>query len=71
MSPAAQRISIGFKGGQVLALRVSEEQLVALYEALPGGGWHRVEGEDGPVRLNLDQVVYVGAESDELRVGFG
>ncbi len=55
----------------MLALRVSEEQLEALYKALGGGGWHEVESEDGPVRLDLGQVVYVGAESDELRVGFG
>jgi hypothetical protein len=71
MSTGARKISVGFKGGQVLALRVSDEQLTALYGALPAGGWHEVTGEDGPVRMNLDQVVYIGAESEELRVGFG
>ena len=35
------------------------------------GGWHELESEDGPVRLDLGQVVYVRAESEELRVGFG
>ena len=34
-------------------------------------GWHELESEDGPVRLDLAQVVYVRAESDEPRVGFG
>jgi hypothetical protein len=71
VSATQHRISVGFRGGQVLALRVSEQQLTSLYDALAGGGWHEVQGEDGPVRVNLDQVVYVGAESDELRVGFG
>jgi hypothetical protein len=71
MAPAAHRISIGFQGGQVLALRVSDEQLKALNKALGGDGWHDVESDEGPVRLDLEQVVYVRSESEELRVGFG
>jgi hypothetical protein len=71
MPPAARRIGIGFQGGQVLALRVTDEQLAALKKALGSGGWHEIESEEGPVRLDLGQVVYVRSESDELRVGFG
>ena len=71
MAAGARRVSVGFQGGQVLALRVTDEQLKALHEALGGGGWHEIESEDGPVRLDLGQVVYVRAESDEQRVGFG
>ena len=71
MTVRARRISIGFKGGQVLAMRVSDQQLAALEKALGGGGWHELEREEGPVRLDLAQVVYVRSESDELRVGFG
>ena len=71
MAPATRRISVGFKGGQVLALRVSDEQLKALNRALGGNGWHEVESDEGPVRLDLEQVVYVRSESEELRVGFG
>jgi hypothetical protein len=63
-------VSIGFQGGQVLALRVSDEQLKALSKALGGGGWHEVTSEEGPVRLDLAQIVYLSAESDELHVGF-
>ncbi len=70
MAAGLRKITVGFQGGQVLALRVADEQLGALYDALGRGGWHQVDGEEGPVRLNLDKVVYVGAESDELRVGF-
>jgi hypothetical protein len=71
MSPAPRRISVGFQGGQVLALRVSDEQLKSLNKALGAGGWHEVSSEDGPVRLDLAQVVYVSSESDEPHVGFG
>ncbi len=66
-----RRVSVGFQGGQVLALRVSDEQLQALYTSLGGDGWHELQTEDGPVRLDLAQVVYVRSEEDDQRVGFG
>jgi hypothetical protein len=69
--PATRHISIGFQGGQVLVLRVGDEQLKSLTKALGGDGWHELQSEDGAVRLDLAQVVYVRAESEELRVGFG
>jgi hypothetical protein len=71
MSTGSRRITIGFQGGQALALRVSDDQLKALNGALGGGGWHDVQSEDGSVRVNLAQVVYVSADKDESRVGFG
>jgi hypothetical protein len=71
MTAPARRIGIGFQGGQVLALRVSDEQLRALNRALGTTGWHEIDSEEGPVRLDLSQVVYVRSDSDELRVGFG
>ncbi len=68
---ASIRVSVGFQGGQVLALRVSDGQLQALYKSLGGEGWHELQTEDGPVRLDLAQVVYVRSEEDDQRVGFG
>ncbi len=68
---AKQHISIGFQGGQVLALRVADKQLEALAKALGSVGWHELDSEEGPVRLDLAQVVYVRSESSDLRVGFG
>jgi hypothetical protein len=66
-----QRISIGFQASPPLALRVSEEELSKLRDALGGEGWHDVEGEDGTVRLNLQHVLWLRVERDESRVGFG
>jgi hypothetical protein len=71
MASPTRRIGVGFQGGQVLALRVTDEQLAALNKALGTDGWHEIDSEEGPVRLDLSQVVYVRSESDELRVGFG
>jgi hypothetical protein len=70
MAATARRISIGFKGGQVLSLRVSDPQLKSLEKALDTAGWHEIDSDEGPVRLDLSQVVYVRAETEDLRVGF-
>ena len=67
----AQRISIGFQASPPLSLRVSDEQLRGLEDALGGEGWHQVTAEDGRVRLNLAHVLWLRTESDEHRVGFG
>ncbi|HEY4896939.1 MAG TPA: hypothetical protein VII01_12705 [Solirubrobacteraceae bacterium] len=71
MSTATRRATIGFQGGQVLALRLADDQLKALNKALGTVGWHEVDSEDGPVRVDLAQIVYLSAEGDDLRVGFG
>jgi hypothetical protein len=68
---ALQRVTMGFAAGQVLAVRVEDAALDELLEALAGGGWHDVALDDGTMRLNLAQVVYVRTERDEHRVGFG
>jgi hypothetical protein len=68
-----RRAAIGFQGGQVLSLRITEETLAALRQALAqgsNGGWQEVEAADGAVVLDLSQVVYLRVESDEHRVGF-
>lgn len=69
--PGFQHVSVGFQGGQVVGLRVSEDRLHALQEALGSSGWHELTTEDGRIRLDLGQVVYVRVEDEEHRVGFG
>ena len=71
MSSPTRRIAVGFQGGQVLELRLSDEQLGSLYHALGEGGWHEIESEEGPIRVDASQVCYVRAESHDQRVGFG
>ncbi len=67
----AQRVTIGFAGGQVLGVRAGADDVEALRAALERGGWHDLPAEDGPVLLYLPQVVYVRTDADEPRVGFG
>lgn len=66
-----RKVSIGFSGGQVLALRLAEEKVEAFKQAVQsGGGWHQIEAEDGPVVLNLAQVVFLRVDAEEQRIGF-
>jgi hypothetical protein len=68
----ARRAAIGFQGGGVLAIRLSEDGLASLRMALreERERWHEVEAVDGAVLVDLGQVVYLRVESDEHRVGF-
>jgi hypothetical protein len=34
-------------------------------------GWHELAAEEGTVRVDLGQVIYVRTDRDESRVGFG
>jgi DNA-binding LytR/AlgR family response regulator len=70
---SARRAALGFaSGAQVLALRLSEEALIALKQALQEEreGWFEVEATDGAVLVDLDEVAYLRVESGEHRVGF-
>jgi len=67
-----RRSAIGFQGGQVLSLRVSEEVLNSLRETMKEGRerWLEIEAADGAVLVDIGQVVYLRVESDEHRIGF-
>ena len=68
----ARRGAIGFQGGQVLSLRLPEQELERLRTVLREGRerWHEVEASDGAVLVDLGQVVYLRVDSDEHRIGF-
>jgi hypothetical protein len=69
---AVRRAAIGFHGGQVLSLRLSDEQLTTLRATLKEGRerWQEVEASDGAVLIDIGQVVYLRVESDDHRIGF-
>ena len=69
---ALQRVTIGLSGSpQVLAVRMEDEALDELLQAVSSGEWHDMTVDDGTIRLNLAQVLYVRTTRDEHRVGFG
>lgn len=67
----AQRVEIGFEGGQVISTRLSVDDLKDLRSRLEQGGWHDLHTEDGVVALYLGKVAFVRIEAGEHRVGFG
>jgi hypothetical protein len=69
--PAA-RVSIGFAGGQVVELRITDAELKELRKALDqADGWADIETDDGTVSLDLRQVVFVRGAATAQSIGFG
>lgn len=67
----AQKISIGFNGGQSIAARVKPDALSKLRSALEAGeAWFELTAEDSTVLLDLKKVDFLLVDSDEHRIGF-
>jgi len=67
----AQRVEIGFEGGQVVSTRLGDEDLKDLRARLEQGGWYDLHTEEGTIGLHLGKVQFLRVESGEHRVGFG
>ena len=67
----AQRVEIGFEGGQVISTRLADEDLKNLRARLEQGGWHDLHTEEGTIALYLGKVQFLRVGSGENRVGFG
>ena len=67
----AKRVSIGFGGGQVAAVRLSGDDLERLRKGLGDGvGWLDLTSEDGDFSLNVSEVVFVKVEGSAASIGF-
>ena len=73
MADTKQRISIGFQGGQVLAARVTADQLAALRKALGKGAaaGTRSRPRTARSRSTSRRSSTSSVEAGEQRVGFG
>lgn len=66
----AQRVEIGFEGGQVISVRLGDDELKDLRKHLEKSGWYDVRTEDGVLALYLGKVAFLRIDSGEHRVGF-
>ncbi|MGB7588738.1 MAG: hypothetical protein WBM00_08525 [Solirubrobacterales bacterium] len=66
----AQRVEIGFEGGQVVSARLGEDELKDLRKQVEKGGWYDVKTEEGVLAVYLGKVAFLRIESGEHRVGF-
>jgi hypothetical protein len=68
----AARVSIGFSGGQVVEVRITDDKLKDLRKALEeADGWTDIETEDGTVSVDLSQVVFIRGAAAAASIGFG
>ena len=68
----AERVSIGFSGGQVVEVRLEGARLKELRKELDkADGWSDLETEDGVVSVDLRQVVFLRSAAAAQSIGFG
>jgi len=65
-----QKVEIGFEGGQVVAVRLTADELKDLRKQVEKGGWHDVKTEDGTLSLYVGKVAFLRIDSGEQKVGF-
>ena len=70
MADNAQRVEIGFEGGQVVSVRLTDDELKDLRKQVEKGGWHDVKTEDGVLSVCAGKVSFLRIDSGEHRVGF-
>jgi hypothetical protein len=69
---SAERVSIGFSGGQVVEVRIDDGKLKDLRRALENKeGWLDLDAEEGMVSIDLSQVVFLRSATTPQRIGFG
>jgi len=67
----AQKVEIGFEGGQVVAVRIGEDELKDLRKQVEKGGWHDIKTEDGVLSVYVGKVAFLRIQSGAQQVGFG
>ena len=70
MADPLRRVEVGFDGGQVIALRISEGVLEELRSALAAGGWHRIATDEDEVDVDMGKIAFVRTAGDGQKVGF-
>ena len=69
---SAERVSIGFNGGQVVEVKIDDGKLKDLRKSLEKGeGWLDLEAEEGMVAIDLRQVVFIRSATTPSKIGFG
>jgi hypothetical protein len=71
MAEEQSRVEIGFGIGQVLSVKLSDDELKDLRKAVEqDAGWYDLETQDGSVALNLATVVFIRHDRTAQSIGF-
>jgi hypothetical protein len=65
-----KKVEIGFEGGQVIPVQLSEDELKDLRKQVEKGGWHDIKTEDGVLSVYVGKVAFLRFDSGQHRVGF-
>ena len=68
----AERVSIGFDGGQVVEVRIDDGKLKDLRKSVEKGeGWLDLDADEGMVAIDLSKVVFIRSATSPQKIGFG
>ncbi len=71
MAEEQTKVEIGFGIGQVLSVRLGEEELAELRKSVESGqGWHDLKTQEGSIALNLATVVFIRVADPARGIGF-
>lgn len=65
-----QKVEIGFEGGQVVPVRLTDEALRELRKQVEQGGWHDIDTEDGTLSVYVGKIAFLRIDSGAQKVGF-
>jgi hypothetical protein len=71
MAEERQKVEIGFGIGQVLSVKLTQEELNDLRKAVESGdGWYDLKPQEGEIAINLATVVFIRVADSQHRIGF-
>jgi hypothetical protein len=71
MADEQTKVEIGFGIGQVLSVKLSQNELSDLRKAVEAGkGWFDMRTQEGTVSLNLATVVFIRVDDASHSIGF-
>ena len=71
MAGEQTRAEIGLGIGQVVSVKLSQDELADLRKAVEDGkGWHDLRTQEGTVALNLATVVFIRVDDAAHSIGF-
>ena len=71
MADELTRVEVGLGIGQVVSVRLSNDDLAGLRKAVESGnGWHDLRTQEGTVSLNLATVVFIRVDDASHSIGF-
>jgi len=71
MADEQTKVDIGLGIGQVVSVKLSENELSDLRKSVETGqGWHDLKTQEGSVALNLATIVYIRVADPARGIGF-